>query len=230
MAGFGAFGKMPAMGDFLRLEAATEMVTPWDGWLQRMLSAARDALLAQFEACYMSAPIWRFALAPGAAGPQGAVGVMMPSVDRVGRQFPLTLFAQTGAQDQPPLRSLCWQAETLDALESLALDCLDDDMTRATLQARLAAISLRPPGKPSTIRTQGTSLILTNAAPETLCADLALDLAGGQLNRACAWSASIDGTARMMLTSGLPELGVAPMLFDIADPAFRHPLAVGAGA
>jgi len=154
----------------------------------------------------------------------------MPSVDRVGRQFPLTLFAHTGTQDEPPLRTLRWQTGALDALESLALDCLDDDMTRETLQARLAALSLRPPGKPSAIRTQGTSLILTNGAPDPLCADLALDLAAGQLNRACAWSASIDGAARMMLTAGLPESGIAPMLFDIADPAFRQPFAAGAGA
>ena len=50
----------------------------------------------------MMAPIWRFALAPGVAGPLPMLGVMMPSVDRVGRQFPLTLAAPMA--EASPLR------------------------------------------------------------------------------------------------------------------------------
>jgi type VI secretion system protein ImpM len=38
----------------------------------------------------MEAPVWRFALAPGLCGAAGVVGVMLPSVDRAGRYFPLT--------------------------------------------------------------------------------------------------------------------------------------------
>ena len=217
MAGFGAFGKMPALGDFFRLGAAQEVVTPWDAWLQQMLTAARGTLGPRFEGCYMSAPIWRFALAPAVAGAQGVIGVLMPSVDRVGRQFPLTLFAQTGGQEQAPLRNLIWQAEVLTALEALALDCLDDAMTREDLQARLAGLSLRPMGGPSLIGTFGSALVLSNAIPDAFCADLALDLAGGEMHRSCAWIASVDGAARMILTAGLPQPDVAHFLFDLGD-------------
>ena len=34
MAGFGAFGKMPALGDFFRLGVAPDVVPPWDAWLR----------------------------------------------------------------------------------------------------------------------------------------------------------------------------------------------------
>ncbi len=92
MAGeFAAFGKMPALGDFFRLNPPPGFVPVWDAWLQAGLLAARAQLGDRWDACYMSAPIWRFSLAAGLAGPAPLLGVMMPSVDRVGRQFPLTL-------------------------------------------------------------------------------------------------------------------------------------------
>lgn len=217
MGGFGAFGKMPALGDFFRIGAASEVITPWDTWVQQILQASRATLGARFDGCYMSAPIWRFALAPSVAGNQGVLGVLMPSVDRVGRQFPLTLFAQTGVQDHAPLRVLIRQAPVLDALEALALDCLDDHMTREVLQARLDPLTLREAGLPSSIGTFGRALVLSGAEPEALCADLALDLAGGQMRSTCAWSATIEGAARLILTPELPQPDVAHFLFDLAD-------------
>jgi len=216
MGDFGAFGKMPALGDFFRLGAANDFVTPWDMWLQATLLATEADLGPGFERCYMSAPVWRFALPPGVAGLQGAVGVLMPSVDRVGRRFPLTLMGLTGQGEQAPLRNLIWQSPVLDAVEALALDALDDTMTRDLLAERLAGLGLRAMGQPSRILTAGTSLVLANEMPDLFCADLALDLAGGQLHRACAWSAVINGAARLILTSGLPDGEVATSLFDIA--------------
>lgn len=55
-------------------------------------------------------------------GPEGLGGVMMPSVDRVGRYFPLMV----GAVGAPPL--LDWfhgQAAWFDAIEELARESLD---------------------------------------------------------------------------------------------------------
>jgi type VI secretion system protein ImpM len=66
--------------------------------------------------------VWRFAISPGILGPEGLGGVMMPSVDRVGRYFPL-MIAAVGA---PPL--LDWfhkHAAWYDAVEDLARASLD---------------------------------------------------------------------------------------------------------
>ncbi|MBC7479344.1 MAG: type VI secretion system-associated protein TagF, partial [Pseudorhodobacter sp.] len=161
-----------------------------------------------------SAPIWRFAVPPGVAGNQGLVGVLMPSIDRVGRRFPLTLLAQTGSGEQAALRNLIWQDKVLASLEDLALEALDD-LPRDALAERLAGMVLRPIGLPSRILTAGSSLILSSEQADTFCADLALDLAGGGLHRSCAWSATVEGSAKLILTAGLPGPDMAPRFFDL---------------
>ena len=79
----------------------------------------------------MSAPIWRFSVAAGGAGPDAVSGVMMPSVDRVGRAFPLTLArVQNGALDET----------TQGTVEDIALSALEDGMTKDRLSLALAAL------------------------------------------------------------------------------------------
>uniref|UniRef100_UPI0013C2CB68 type VI secretion system-associated protein TagF n=1 Tax=Pseudomonas viridiflava TaxID=33069 RepID=UPI0013C2CB68 len=40
---------------------------------------------------YLVSPLWRFAVPANLLGSQPVAGVMMPSIDRVGRYFPLTI-------------------------------------------------------------------------------------------------------------------------------------------
>ena len=120
---------MPSLGDFFRIALPRSFCEPWDHWVQQVLTSSRATLGVRWDECYMSAPIWRFSLAAGLAGPQAVHGVLMPSVDRVGRAFPLTL-AQVGAGDAPDLA----------ALEDIALAALEDDMTKTRLTAALADV------------------------------------------------------------------------------------------
>lgn len=89
----GLYGKMPAHGDFVRRNLPKSFIDPWDSWLAAGIEAARGRLGAQWDEVWARAPAWRFALPPGACGPDPATGVMMPSEDSVGRQFPLTIGA-----------------------------------------------------------------------------------------------------------------------------------------
>jgi len=50
---------------------------------------------------YLTAPIWRFLLSSGVCGQMPMLGVMMPSVDRVGRYFPLTVVVELPASVPP---------------------------------------------------------------------------------------------------------------------------------
>ncbi|QXI45055.1 type VI secretion system-associated protein TagF [Pseudomonas wayambapalatensis] len=68
------------------------------------LRASRERLGAEWEQAYRCSPIWHFALAAGVCGEVAWAGVMMPSVDRVGRYFPLTL--AYGGPDIPVLERL----------------------------------------------------------------------------------------------------------------------------
>ena len=87
----GFYGKLPSHGDFLRRRIADESVGPWDAWLQTAIAASRRILGERWLDIYLTSPAWRFACEAGACGPAPLAGVMVPSVDRVGRYFPLTL-------------------------------------------------------------------------------------------------------------------------------------------
>jgi type VI secretion system protein ImpM len=113
----GVFGKLPALGDFIARGLEPAFTEAWHGWLERGLAAARADLGESFLPAYMQAPAWRFALPARLAGERPVTGVMVPSVDAVGRWFPLTLAAVGARGDEP------WY----DALEAHARLALEDD-------------------------------------------------------------------------------------------------------
>ena len=90
----GLYGKLPSHGDFLRRRVSDGFVAVWDAWLQDGLGASRAALGDAWLDVYLTSPVWRFAAAAGVSGSSPIVGVLVPSVDRVGRYFPLTLVAE----------------------------------------------------------------------------------------------------------------------------------------
>ena len=128
------------MGDFFRLNLSPDFVDPWDHWLRGSLFAARRALGERWQTCYMSAPIWRFTLPAGLVGPRAAQGILMPSVDRVGREFPLTLVRLFAGQIDVALTDRAAE-EFFPALEETALDTLSGEVPRETLAAQLDRLS-----------------------------------------------------------------------------------------
>ena len=90
----GLYGKLPSHGDFLRRRVSDAFVRVWDEWLQECIAASRSALGERWLDVYLTSPVWRFGADAGAFGPAPVVGLMAPSVDRVGRYFYLTLVAE----------------------------------------------------------------------------------------------------------------------------------------
>lgn len=140
MAGGGFYGKLPSEGDFLTRRLPWEFTSAWDAWLQQGLQASREALGARWLECYLSAPIWRFQLAPGVCGPAGWRGLFFASVDRVGRYFPLTLAFADGAP--PALAALSGQAEAWLAIEDAALAGLAPALPVADFDRMMEALAL----------------------------------------------------------------------------------------
>ena len=97
-AAIGFYGKIPARGDFVCVGLPRGFVDPWHTWIEGMLLASRAKLGEEWRPAWLEAPVWRFALPSGLCGPEPAVGLWLPSVDRVGRYFPLTfaLVARSG--------------------------------------------------------------------------------------------------------------------------------------
>jgi type VI secretion system protein ImpM len=91
----------------------------------------------------MTAPIWRFVLSSGLCGDNVVSGVLMPSVDRVGRQFPLALVALL-SRDANPWDVFLSGAEWFVRLEDLALSSLDDDFDFDGFDDSVAGCGLPP--------------------------------------------------------------------------------------
>lgn len=202
----GWYGKLPSLGDFATRRLSMEFVKRWDDWLQDVLPASRAALGEGWLDAYLTMPIWRFALLPGLIGQSGWAGVLMPSVDRVGRHFPLTL-AMALPSNAAAAYAVFEGAEWFADLEDTALSVLDptrsaDDLDGALVQCALA---VRPAAEPD--GAAGPLRALSSV-------DAFEPLAEGEALR--AWSEStgwqglwwtrgrVDGESLMLGCCGLP--------------------------
>jgi type VI secretion system protein ImpM len=122
----GLFGKLPSHGDFLRRRASDAFVDAWDAWLRECLAASREALGERWLDVYLTSPAWRFALAAGTCGPAPVIGLMVPSVDRVGRYFPLTLVANL-PPDVNPIAAITASAAFFERAERLIIETLETE-------------------------------------------------------------------------------------------------------
>lgn len=134
----GFYGKVTSHGDFVTRRLPDALVAAWDRWLQQCMVASRQQLGADWLAHYLTSPVWRFAIGEGIVGEQGWAGVMMPSVDRVGRHYPLMLAAPTSAGT--PLTDWVGLGRNwLDVLEDLARSSLAADFALDAFDRTLAA-------------------------------------------------------------------------------------------
>lgn len=120
----GFFGKLPSTGDFVSRGLPTAFTAVWDRWLARHLAARLQADAQPL--CFHR------------AGPPPVSGVVLPSRDRAGRRFPLTL-AAPGRADP----------EALIALAELGTQAIAQGLPPDDLAARLAAQPLRPHPNPT---------------------------------------------------------------------------------
>jgi len=135
----GFYGKLPAKGDFLGRRLPRSFVDTWDAWLQDAIGQSREAMGDGWLEAYLTSPLWRFVLGPDVCGQDPMAGVMMPSVDRVGRYFPLALAIPVPGCNRPfglALANDAWFAR----VEDLALSVLDDGADFDSFEAGVGAI------------------------------------------------------------------------------------------
>ena len=142
--GPGYFGKFPSHGDFITRRLPRDgFLNIWDSWLQTALAASREELGEAWLPTYLTSPLWRFALGAGVCGPLPWAGIMMPSVDSVGRYFPLTL-AGTVDETTSPLHIASELTEWYATLEDLALKALDEPFDLQQFDNHIAACTIPP--------------------------------------------------------------------------------------
>jgi len=119
----GYCGKVPSKGDFMQSDFDFEFLNIWSEWQQAVIAVSKEQLEDNWLDCYLTSPIWHFSLSPGVCSESAIIGTLIPSVDRVNRHFPFTLFAKhehTAVQ--------AWHQNSWDIdFESKILEVLEDD-------------------------------------------------------------------------------------------------------
>ncbi len=140
----GYYGKIPSKGDFVTRHLPGSFVEPWDQWLQSSIAASKTQLGEQWLDFYLTCPIWRFAISNAVCGEQAWTGILIPSVDRVGRYFPFSIALPLGTSNH--LLTIAGnEDEWFSQAETLALTALDRDRQLEDLNHSLDELGL-PPG------------------------------------------------------------------------------------
>ncbi|MDZ7924900.1 MAG: type VI secretion system-associated protein TagF [Marinagarivorans sp.] len=118
----GLFGKLPAHGDFIYRDLPSHFISAWDAWLQGFIASSQQQLGEAWLDTYLTSPIWRFVISDGVVDGHAWLGIMLPSVDRVGRYFPFSIVAKAPASLNPflAIEQYAW----FEAIEQLALSAL----------------------------------------------------------------------------------------------------------
>lgn len=177
----GFTGKLPARGDFVARGLPRGFTEAWDAWLSEVMPGSRTILGESWMPAWLEAPIWRFAIPAGQCGPDAVAGVMLPSVDRAGRNWPLTLAAVLPGFPGAPVPDAGWIA----AVEEAGLAGVLSDAPPERIEELLAAA-------PSGFATGGTGGVWwTDGAPRVAARRFSL----GALPRPGAFAAMLDDAA-----------------------------------
>lgn len=133
----GLFGKIPQQSDFVTHHLPESFVEHWHHWLQSCISISQEQLGDDWLNHYMISPVWHFALMPGILHEKSIVGVMIPSVDDIGRYFP-SIIAHIGEHD-------IWSAyltgqNWFEGADKAALFSLADNVSYSQMIERLETL------------------------------------------------------------------------------------------
>ncbi len=149
------YGKIPGAGDFVSRRMPYALQQFWDRWCAAGMDALRAGNNASGWEIWRGTPKWAFLLPaqPGIAF--GQLGLMAPSCDRVGRNFPLLVTAplvDSGAEALLPRAAnlgLAWSDVTSQAqLGRQGIDVLD-----ARLESALVDVLANEPAMDDGDRT-----------------------------------------------------------------------------
>ncbi|MCJ8510226.1 type VI secretion system-associated protein TagF [Rhizobium lemnae] len=140
----GFFGKLQTHGDFIAWGLPVELQRRLQDWLQSGLQAAKDNLGPGWHAQFKAMSSWRFIIEEGLWSGQALAGVLVPSVDRVGRDFPFVIMSRIHTFAHHPFQ-LYKDEDWFTAVEDISARSLRADSSLSDLQDALQQLrSLRP--------------------------------------------------------------------------------------
>lgn len=184
----GLYGKLPAHGDFVQRNLPTSFVQEWDQWLQHFVAGAREKIGESWLDIYLTSPIWRFVLSHGVIDANHWAGIVMPSVDQVGRYFPFSIIMKV-EESQNPLEFLALQSAWYSRVEELALNALDGDLSLDELADELEGSNV----------VFGSAYKLSSGSPDSF--DMQVDMEFEEQSVISAYPSLLDAMLTRQLNS-----------------------------
>ena len=165
---FAWYGKLPSAGDFISRRMPYVLQQFWDRWCASGMEVLKERNPVGGWALWGSAPKWAFILPMQSGIAMGQLGVLAPSCDRVGRNFPFLvttplLPANVGElMPRAATIAMAWcdvirEAQSarsaLDALDSALAMVLATELAREAVQD--AEVTLPPGASPTTLPWPG---------------------------------------------------------------------------
>ena len=208
----GLFGKIGAKRDFIAIATPRSFLEAWEPWVQAGLSASRHQLGSGWQQAFLTAPVWRFWLGAAICGTT-VTGAIMPSLDGVGRYYPLTLHAVSDEIALLPPPGIDPQDEWFAKAEAFLLSTLDRAAAFEQISASLDRLTL-PRLQPSL--SNGSDVTALGATGVAALSDVGafaqsfttLAAANPQIHAAASfwWTAGGEGFPSMALACrGLPD-------------------------
>lgn len=164
------FGKIPAVGDFCASDMPAAVEAELDQWISTCMQRCELLFNQQWLTLYFAAPMSAFYWPPGVCKSLGnahAVGVLMPSVDKAGRAYPLIVLQTLHSQPDTCCESLHFE-DWLKHMHRICSQTLDEDWPPEVLNRALSELPA--------LHQQTLQLDLqTSAPPKPLWFSLQLD-------------------------------------------------------
>jgi len=206
----GLFGKLVAKRDYIALATARGFLEAWEPWMQSCLSASRHDLGERWQQAFLTAPVWRFWLGAGICG-STVLGAVMPSLDGIGRYYPLALHAIADADAPIAPPDVDTQDDWFGMAENFLLSTLAADVTFDEVSSqldRLAVPRTRDRADSSTVRLGAGMTAIATDGVDFATALAALRVSDPEIYAAASfWWTAGGGSFRPLAVScrGLPD-------------------------
>lgn len=218
----GLFGKIGAKRDFIAIATPRSFLEAWEPWVQAALSASRHQLGSGWQQAFLTAPVWRFWLGAAICGTTVA-GAIMPSLDGVGRYYPLTLHAVTGEGASLPSPNIDPQDEWFGQAEAFLLATLDRAATFEQISEALDRLAV-----PRLQATVADGSPITSLGAAAIGRASTVDAFAGSFASLCAANPQVYAAASFWWTAG--GEGFPPMALccrGLPDPFHYSKLLTG---
>jgi len=217
----GLYGKLPSYGDFIHRNLPGKFLNNWDEWLQTFVASSQEQMGEPWLDIYLTSPIWRFVLSAGTMDENHWAGIVLPSVDQVGRYYPFSIIIPLGNQLNP-LEFMSTNGRWFAHLEELALQALDGQcsleelLENAQHESTMVPMAYQKTGQQLTNTNQHINFQFEEELPMNVYAHMLDSVLTSTLNSYSVWSTigSENIPPCLFTTQGMPSAQQLPAMID----------------